>query len=172
MKTKLLGDEAENAHAVSVFLKLSSSQCGRPWLLHFCDPFKPKTTLCLNLFKDLSLRNCFCKFLGSDLSGRRGLGSPVSMEACCQDLGSACELPWFPFGPSHLCQTWSGLSVSEKQTWLHSNSTISGRVSDRKKPCRRAFQGIFKKSPLVGNFLWRKKSLPGLKRQRVSCLVA
>lgn len=30
MKIKLLGDEAENAQAVSVFLKLSSSQCGRP----------------------------------------------------------------------------------------------------------------------------------------------
>lgn len=141
----------------SVFLKLSTSQCGRPWRLHFCDPFKPKCTLCLNLFKRSKLKSCFYRFPGSDLSGRRGPCSPVSMEAYCQDLGSACELPRFPFGPSPFCQSWSGLSVSEKQTWLHSNSTISGRVSDRKKPCRRAFKAFFLKIPFCWGFLVEKK---------------
>lgn len=156
----------------SAFLKLSSSWCGRPWLLHFCDPFKPKCILCWNLFKRSKLKNCFYRFPGSDLSGRRGLCSPVSMEACCQDLGSACELPLFPFGPSCFCQIWSGLSVSEKQTWPHSNSTVSGRVSDRKKPCKTAFQSHLQKIPSCRGFLVEKKSLPVLRRQRVSCLVA
>lgn len=159
----------------SVFLKLSSSLSAAVEDLDYyisVTPFKPKCILCLNLFKRSKLKKCFYRFSGSDLSGRRGLCSPVSMEACCQDLGSACELPWFPFGPSRFCQIWSGLSVSEKQTWPHSNSTISGRVFDRKKPCRRAFQSIFEKSTLVGDFLWRKKSSPVLRRQRVSHLVA
>lgn len=63
------------------------------YLCHFLDPFKPKCILCLNLFKRSKFKDYFCRFLGSDMSGSKGLCSVVSMEACCQELGAACELP-------------------------------------------------------------------------------
>lgn len=146
----------------SVFLRLSSSWCGRPWLLHFCDPFKPKCTL--YLFKRSKPKNCFDRFPGSDLSGRRGLCSPVSMEACCQDLGSA----W-----ATMISLWA-LFVSAKIEvdflWVRSKhgsiptAQYLGGCLTGKSLAEDPFKASLKKSPLVGDFLWRKQSLPMLRR--------
>lgn len=90
MEIKLLGNVAENAHAVSTAVL---GEEDLDYLCHLPDPFKPKCILCLKLFRRSKLKNCFCIFPGYVTSGRRGLCSVVSMEACCQELGTACELP-------------------------------------------------------------------------------
>lgn len=146
----------------SVFLKLSSSWCGRSWLLHFSDPFKPKCIL--YLFKRSKPKNCFYRFPGSDLSGRRGLCSPVSMEACCQDLGPACELPWFPLGPLVSAKIEVDfLWVRSKHGSIPTAQYLGGCLTG-KSLAEEPFKASVKKSHLEGDFLWRKKSLPVFRR--------